>query len=107
HAPAAAARRRSPPPRAVLRGIGRDRLPPPAAWAEGERREDRKTDAPSVAVLRPKQRHLPDDVSLRHVSCELTKHCFGDDKADVVRQAAVKPLSPVPGRIGMTKRRLH
>ena len=58
-----------------------------------------------VAVPRPKQRHLPDDVGLRNSSCELTKYRLGDDKVDVVRQATVKPLSPVPGGIGMTKRR--
>ena len=88
--------------------IGRDRLPLRQHGQKiGERREDRKSHAPAVAVLRPKQRHLPDDAGLRHVSRELTKHRLGDDKADVVRQAAVKPLSPVPGGIGMTKRRPH
>src|SRR5215470_5629594 len=31
----------------------------------GERRKDRKTDAPAGAILRPEQRHLPHDIT-RH-----------------------------------------
>ena len=40
----------------------------------GERREDRETHAPSVAVLRPEQRHLPHDVGFRHAGRELALH---------------------------------
>jgi hypothetical protein len=45
----------------------------------GKRREDRKTHAPAVAVLRAEQRHLPHDFGLRYVCRELTMHGLGDD----------------------------
>ena len=73
----------------------------------GERREDRETHAPAVAVLRPEQRHLPHDVGPRYVGRELTMHGLGDDEAEVVGEAVRKPLTPVRGGIGMTERGLH
>ena len=73
----------------------------------GERREDRETDAPAVAVLRPEQRRLPHDVGRRYVGRELTMHGLGDDEAEVVCEAVRKPLMPVRGGIGMTERGLH
>ena len=73
----------------------------------GERREDRETHAPAVAVLRPEQRHLPHDVGRRYVGRELTMHGLGDDEAEVVCEAVRKPLMPVRGGIGMTERGLH
>ena len=72
-----------------------------------ERREDRETHAPAVAVLRTEQRHLPHDVGRRYVGRELTMHGLGDDEAEIVREAVRKPLMPVRGGIGMTERGLH
>src|SRR5262249_44336851 len=73
----------------------------------GERREDRETHAPAVAVLRAEQRHLPHDVGPRYVGGELTVHGLGDDEAEVVGEAVRKPVTPVRGGIGMTERGLH
>src|SRR5262249_5737887 len=73
----------------------------------GERREDRETHAPAVAVLRAEQRHLSHDVGPRYVGGELTMHGLGDDEAEVVGEAVRKPLTPVRGGIGMTERGLH
>jgi hypothetical protein len=69
----------------------------------GERREDRKTHAPAVAVLRPEQRHLPYDVGPRYVVRELTMHGLGDNEAEIVCEAVRKPRTPVHGGIGMTE----
>jgi hypothetical protein len=57
----------------------------------GKRREDRKTHAPAVAVLRAEQRHLPHDLGLRYVRRELAMHGLGDDQAEVVCEAVGKP----------------
>jgi hypothetical protein len=73
----------------------------------GERRQDRQTHAPAVAVLRSEQRHLTHDVGKRHVGRELTMHGLGDDEGQVVLEAVRKPLTPVRRRIGMTERGLH
>ena len=73
----------------------------------GERREDRETHAPAVAVLRPEQCHLPHDVGPRYVGGELTMHGLGGDEAEVVGEPVRKPLTPVRGGIGMTERGLH
>src|SRR5215468_2905124 len=50
----------------------------------GECRKDRKTDAPAVAILRPEQRHLPNEFGLRYPGRELTMDGFGYDEAEVV-----------------------
>jgi hypothetical protein len=73
----------------------------------GKRREDRKTHAPAVAVLRAEQRHLPHDFGLRYVCRELAMHGLGDDQAEVVGEAVSKPSMPVRRGIGMTERGLH
>ena len=72
----------------------------------GERREDRETHAPAVAVLRPVQRHLPHDVGKWYVGRKLTMNGLGDDEPEVVCEAVREPLTPVRGGIGMTKRGL-
>jgi hypothetical protein len=38
---------------------------------------------------------------------KLTMHGLGDDKAEVVGETVGKPLTPMPGKIGMTERGLH
>src|SRR5262249_36196020 len=59
------------------------------------------------AVLRSEQRHLTHDVGKRYVGRELTMRGLGDDEPEVVGEAVRKPLSPVPGGIGITERRLQ
>jgi hypothetical protein len=73
----------------------------------GERREDCETHVPSVAVLRPEQRHLPHDVGSWYVGRELTVHGLGNDEPEIVGEAISKPLTPVRDRIGITERGLH
>ena len=73
----------------------------------GERRQDRQTHAPAVAVLGPEQRHLPHDVGKRYIGRELTMHGLGDDEPEVVGEAVRKPLTPMRSGIDMTDRGLH
>ena len=54
----------------------------------------RPTPQPS-RFLGPEQRRLPDDVGFRHAGRELALHRFGDDEADVVREAVIEPPAPV------------
>jgi hypothetical protein len=107
-APAAAPGRRNPPPPGARRRTGRDRRP---LWQHGqqiaERREDRETHVPAVAVLRPEQRHLSHDIDLQHAEPEQTLHGLGYDEADVMCEAVSEPLLPLNGTIGMSERGFH
>src|SRR5271165_4085675 len=69
----------------------------------GECGEDRETDAPAVPVLGPEQRRLPYDVGFRCAGREPALHRLGDDEADVVLEAVIKPLAPVRSGVGMTE----
>src|SRR5262249_56508138 len=64
----------------------------------GEGGEDRETHAPTVAVLHPEQRHLPDDVGPRDGGGELATHGLGDDVAEVIGEAIRKAMAPWRGR---------
>jgi hypothetical protein len=70
-----------------------------------ERRKDRETNAPAVAVLSSEQRNLPHDVGFRDAGRELAAHRLGDDETDTVRKAVVQPLAPVRGGVGVYRRR--
>jgi hypothetical protein len=73
----------------------------------GDCRKDGQTDAPAVAILRPEQRHLPDDVGMRYAGRKLTMDGLGNDETEVVGEAVRKPLMPVRGEIGPRERGLH
>ncbi len=72
-----------------------------------ERGEDCEAHAPAIPVMGPEQRRLLDDVDFRYAGRELAMHRLGDDEADVVREAVIKPLAPVRGGVGLTEHGLY